>query len=395
MGCGVSSASQISPISGEVPYDFKNGATQSFLNCSTPTNSANRSRTAALLATAPSPPVPPPTRFNLAFLCRSFYGNNSAALVNGNLQQKQYCSTQMQTESDLLGFKCQHTQTDSLILSDGELEAMMEELEKEMKSALEENKDTKSLCTVNGADEIEDEIDIAHKSWKGIIRAHKDEIETTKRYANIAVQATRPTATSATQTKFGSIDHQFVPNPNSSFFSKSPKDFLEQSELLTKTLSENLLKVIEQPSALSTLLTSLDEDEEIPSSLLIDGEPDKIVDSIQRTLADYDTESRRQSIDLQGREGTPPKVHPNEISDQNCTSTTSPTNAETVITSTDEAAVKPAKNRPSLLDTRKRLKDAQKRLKLLKQQKFHDTLEMLLEDIRNKKPVDLVPAPGK
>lgn len=305
----------------------------------------------------------------------------------------------MQTESDMLGFKCQHSQTDSGILSDGELEAMMEELEKEMKSTLEEGKDTKSLCTMNGTDEIEDEIDIAHKSWKGIIKAHKEEIEVTKRYANIAVQATRPTATSATQTKFGSIDHQFVPNPNSSFFAKSSKDFLEQSELLTKTLSENLLKVMEQPSALSTLLTSLDEDEEIPTSLLIDGEPDKIVDSIQRTLADYDTESRRQSVEQQDRENTPPKLHPNEIADQNegINGTTMAVNGTSEANlSFDDAAVKPTgKSRPSLLDTRKKLKDAQKRLKLLKQQKFHDTLEMLLEDIRSKKPNDLVQAPGK
>lgn len=301
----------------------------------------------------------------------------------------------MQTESDMLGFKCQHSQTDSSILSDGELEAMMEELEKELKSSLEEGKDTKSLCTMNGTDEIEDEIDIAHKSWKGIIKAHKEEIEVTKRFANIAVQATRPTATSATQTKFGSIDHQFVPNPNSSFFSKSSKDFLEQSELLTKTLSENLLKVMEQ-DPLSTLLTSLDEDEEIPTSLLIDGEPNKIVDSIQRTLADYDTESRRQSVD---RENSPSKLHPNEIANQilNNHDTTMDVSAtiETSL-STDEAAVKPSgKSRPSLLDTRKKLKDAQKRLKVIKQQKFHDTLELLLEEVRGKKPIDIVQAPGK
>lgn len=351
MGCGVSSGTQITPLDQQLPIAAQNSCPKTLLGkCSRPTSVNGFTRN---------------NGFNLGLLfpCR-FSGNESPQLQN--LVYKQFLSSEVQTENDILGFKCQPSQTDSQILSDGELEAMIEMLEEEILKIQDEcvkNKDTSD--GEDGEEELNEEFMISQRTWKRIIKAHRDEIENGKRFANIAIQATRPKSTSATQTKFGSIDYQFVPKD------RLESDLLADSaDLLTKTISENLLKAIEEPAEacleispfnqhLSTLLTSF-EDEDDDAVCPLPGSTTRMMDSLSKTFADYECHTGCKVAS----NGTVPNGH----------------------ISGDEEP-KPAKKTYDM-----RRKFLQQRL--LKQQRFQDCLAGILDDIRSKKE-QLIPAPGK
>lgn len=380
MGCGASSGAQISPINGECPMELKNGAS---LNCSRPnpgkgarpTSQDGRSQSRQNFG------------FNLGLLfpCR-FIGNDSPLLPNSEIGYKQFFSSEVQTENDILGFKCQPSQTDSQILTDEELEAMIELLEEEIMKIQKEclinrrntdNDNHGDSGVDDDDDDVTDELIISQRTWKNIIKAHKDNMENEKKYANIAIQATLPKSTCATQTKFGSIDHQFVPK-NNMIFPKSSQNSLLQNDLLTKTISENLRKVIEEPSSLSNsfdqhlsnLFSSLEDDGDCCSEQLANGDHEEMVDSLQRTLSVYncicDVKPRESTLRFSSDEMMSPETTPNP-------------NEKPI------PSVERVNSRKNLLQR-----------KFLKQQKFQDCLQLIIEDIRSKKNIDqLLPPQGK
>ena len=394
MGCGVSSGSQISPIDNintnqieaELPHsstppppptsmiDMNKNGTPKSLICSKSNSAKSRIGLHNDISSG---------KFNLGFLfpCR-FYGTGSTSMTNVTLAIKdQSISVHVQTDNDILGFKCQYSQTDSLILSDGELDAMCTELEKEMKNIQEECKD---IHNGNSMD-IEDELFELQfmKTWRDIIHNHRNEFEPEKRFANVAVQATRPQTDNSTQTKFGSIDHQFVPNP---LFSKTTPSHIvqQQNELLTKTISENLLKAIEHPldQHLTDILSKFDVEDVEDLNGLNETDPDKIVESIENTLSNYeDTQINEVEENIgcdivNDKAQLLPNSVPHEENDSN------------------QMLPNVTKRKPTI-DVKRKMKEAQKRIKLLKQQKFHDCLEMIIDDIRNSKKIEeLLPPTG-
>lgn len=338
MGCGASSDSQILPTSAQLMTECRNGASGA--------------------VTDNSGAIKPISGLKLCFLlpCRLYGSNNPKPDDTAKLL---LCSVAIQTESDILGFKSQHTQTDFQVLTDEEYEAMVEALNEEMVKVEKECQQK----TENGRDpedEADEEVLLHSRKWKSFIKHHKSESDNGKRCHNIAIQATKRKFTNSTQTKLGSIDHQFV-DKNDMLFTKTSNMFLDQNELLSKTLSQ----VISKPSSLvnidqqlTTLLTSFEEDEDMDNfgeDCL--SEPSKRVDTIQQTLKSFDEDSSEALV---------PEV--NESIQP--TTRTSPDSASSTVVSKISN------------DTGKtKLKY---HMGVMKQQRFNTRLKLFLDDIRTK-----------
>lgn len=287
-------------------------------------------------------------------------------------------STGMQTESDIVGFKLQYAQTDSQILDDKELEAMMVALEGEMKKIEEECKDRVILRRNSEEDE-----EFVHKTWKDIVKTHKN-IDTNggiKMKMNIAVQAIRPKTSTTTQTKFGEVDHQFfVPNcvsKSDAFGGNENEDDLFK-KTLTKVIAGSPSVAIDEH--LSTLLTSFTNDED----LLIEGDecshsPNQIVDVLEKTLSSFDS---NDGIHFRAITSTDDA----EDVDAESKVESGDTTAKQAISASTDESVNQNNDIKKNTGAKSKLKH---RLSLMKQQKFNTRLQMLMEEIKAQNALEL------
>lgn len=129
-------------------------------------------------------------------------------------------------------------------MSEQEFNAMLKELDNEYSMDNCKNPDNNKILTINETDSDE-ELFKGVKTWQNAANETRMSEQN-----NVAVQATRKKSTSATQTKFGSIDHNFI----------------LQNKLVV--LKENFSNVISHantmtdPNMAKLLLSSLDEDDD-------------------------------------------------------------------------------------------------------------------------------------
>lgn len=129
-------------------------------------------------------------------------------------------------------------------MSEQEFNAMIKELDNEYSIENLKSQDNNKISSINETDSDE-ELFKGVKIWQNATNETRMPEQN-----NVAVQATRKKSTSATQTKFGSIDHNFI----------------LQNKLVV--LKENFSNVIDHantmsdPSMAKLLLSSLDEDDD-------------------------------------------------------------------------------------------------------------------------------------
>lgn len=381
MGCGLSAGRQITPVATDTSLEMMSSATE-MMSSTGPSKLHNMSRMCTILG------------LKLRLPCRFYKSDPSAGL---ELIMVPTTTTGMQTESDIVGFKLQYAQTDSQILADEELEAMMVALEGEMKKIEEECKDRVALRRHSEEDE-----EFVHKTWKNIVKTHKH-IEGLagggggvapgdglKVKVNIAVQAIRRKISTSTQTKFGEVDHQFVV-PNST----SEGDAFGGNEKGEDLFKKTLAKVMAGGGGpggnidehLSTLLTSFTNDED----LLLDGEecpqsPNQIVDALEKTLSSFDNhEGGHHHPRATPLADDPEDVDAEAKVEPDDTSAVKQIVCSTAIT-TEELNNNQNNDAKKGTGAKGKLKH---RLSLMKQQKFNTRLQMLMEEIKAQNALEL------
>ncbi|KAH9417011.1 hypothetical protein DERP_011740 [Dermatophagoides pteronyssinus] len=278
MGCGVSSTNaQIVPVD-DCPLS------SSSTNGTTTTENSHHLKSVCIL-------LP----------CR-FVGNNRSSTddINGNLYGTNINHSEVQTDLDIIGgFKCQYTQTDSNNMNDDEFDAMIIVLDELLiNESINKNDQSINGGGDNGQnnndvhDDDEDELLLVkHKTINSLRLQENHHHHSTKRFCNVAVQATKRKSTQSTQTKFGSIDHCFL----------SP--LTDQQKLLR--LSENLTKAIvdckstdlnnpdndddDDQQNLKKLLSTLDVDDDLD---LDNKTNEEMIDTVTKTLSKFDDVSK-------------------------------------------------------------------------------------------------------
>nr|XP_046918063.1 uncharacterized protein LOC124498365 [Dermatophagoides farinae] len=262
--------------------------------------------------------------------CR-FVGNSSSNMdINGTMYNANVTHSEVQTDSDTIGFKCQYSQTELINMNDEEFDAMIQ--------ALDEQFLNESTNKINTNDQIIDN-DNSHKTFNSL----QEQQNFTKRlFINVAVQATKKKSTRSTQTKFGSIDHCFLPELT---LPSNQHELLRISENLTKAIVDCKSNSNDNDQMVHQLLSSLDDDDDEFDSNIV--KPDEIVEKVKKTLSKFDNGQQKTA--------------------NNSSSIINPTIVRKI---------------PSETLWRSKSKG------LMKQQKVQDCIFLLLDDIRKKKSLD-------
>src|SRR6218665_153088 len=121
-----------------------------------------------------------------------FFLSGRQNVKNGGQLKAIQISQYIQTDDDIVGFKCQHSQTDNTIMDDQEFECMILALQEALLS-----NPTDKIIQDDDDDEAHGESLLGHGLRQRFAIAHA------------SVQATPIKRDKSNQTKFGSIDHRF------------------------------------------------------------------------------------------------------------------------------------------------------------------------------------------